>query len=336
MTSDSTRNRLLAIVAVLAAGAALKLTQPITLPLAAAIFLILLAWPLQTRLERAMPRWVAYLGTILGVLAGLAAFLAMIAWSLGVVAERSPEIIERIVRLGSDLAARAGARGLPADADWNGLGAETIFPVVASVWRAAAMLLLTIAFFVLGLTEMRRFRLRLIGHYGDSADSVLDAIAEASGRVRGFVMAITFAGLLGGVLTLVYGTALGLEYALVWAFLAYLLNYIPVVGSTISVFPPALWALVQFDGVARPAAVLLGLGAIQFVVGNYVAPRFEARYTTISAFVILISILVWWWIWGGVGALLGVPLTVAILTACSYFDGTRWITALLSDAEAKG
>jgi AI-2 transport protein TqsA len=329
------RDRLLAVLVVVAVAAALKLTQPVTLPLAAAIFIIVLAWPLQEWLERALPRGLAYGVTVLTVLVLLAAFIAATVWSLGVVLERAPDFMQRLGELRERIGGWAEERELPiADVgeDDGAVGAETIAPLVASLWRGGAILFLTVAFFVLALVEVRRFRAKLTGFFGARGEHALDSIRDVGGKVRGFLVALTIAGLLSGVASLFYGLALGLEHVLVWAFLAYLLNYIPVVGSTLAVFPPTLWALVQFDGFGRPLAVLLGFGAIQFIVGNYVAPIFEARYTRISPLVVLVSIVLWGFLWGPIGAVLGVPLTVAIVTACGHMEGTRWIAALLADS----
>jgi AI-2 transport protein TqsA len=331
MTQTAVRNRLLAVVAAIAVVGALKVTQPVTLPLMAAVFLLVLSWPLQLRLERWLPRAASYFLTILAVLLTLAAFIAAIGWSLTVVAERAPEFIERAQQLRADLSGMAEERDLPIGAAGDGLSGEAVLPVFAAMWAAGAMLFLTIAFFVLALVEVRDFRHRLVDHFGPGGERALDAIREIGEKVRGFMFAISLAGALAGLASLAYGFAIGLEYVLVWAFLAYLLNYLPVVGSTIAVFPPTLWALVQFDGLARPLAVLLGFGAIQFVVGNYIAPKFEGRYTRVSPLVVLFSILFWWWVWGPVGAILGVPITVGILVACAHFPATQWITALFAE-----
>jgi AI-2 transport protein TqsA len=333
MTQASIRNRLLAIGIAIAVVGALKVTQPVTLPLAAAVFLLVLAWPLQLGLERRLPRGVAYLLTTLAVLLTLAAFMAAIGWSLTGMAERAPEIIERAQQLRDDLSGMAEERDLPIGDAGGGLGGEAVVPVFTAMWAAGAMIFLTIAFFVLALVEVRDFRRRLLDHFGERGERALAATREIGRKVRGFMFAITLAGLLAGFASLAYGFALGLEHVLVWAFLAYLLNYLPVVGSTIAVFPPTLWALVQFDGMGRPLAVLLGFGMIQFVVGNYIAPKFEGRYTRVSPLVVLFSILFWWWVWGPVGAVLGVPITVGILVACGHFPATQWINALFAEPE---
>jgi AI-2 transport protein TqsA len=346
MTQTSVRNRLLAILAVIAVVGALKVTQPVTLPLATAIFLLVLFWPLQAWLQARVPRPLAYAVTILAMLLVIAGFMAAVGWSLAVVVERAPEVVERARQLQAELGGWAEERELPIGGgatgdegpgdDGAGAGAigEALLPALAALWAAGAGLFLTLAFFVLALGEVRAFRRRLVAHFGARGERALVAVREIGGKSRGFFLALTLAGLLAGGLSLAYGFALGLEHVLVWAFLAYLLNYIPVVGPTLAVFPPALWALVQFDGVARPLAVLVGFGAIQFVVGNYIAPRFEGRYTRVSPLIVLVSILLWWWVWGPVGAVLGVPITVAALVACGHAPATRWIPALLAEEEA--
>ena len=69
-------------------------------------------------------------------------------------------------------------------------------------------------------------------------------------------------------------------------------------------------------------------------MGNFVDPRIEGKFLTISPVLILFAIVFWGWLWGAIGALLGVPLTAAVLIACRHFDSTRWIAEMLSDEKA--
>jgi len=101
----------------------------------------------------------------------------------------------------------------------------------------------------------------------------------------------------------------------------------------VAVIPPTLFALVQFDGPGRVLAVFLGMGFIEFAIGNFVDPKIAGRFMSLSALVALWVIAFWGWVWGILGALLGIPLTVAVVIICSHFDGTRWIAALLTDIQ---
>ena len=98
--------------------------------------------------------------------------------------------------------------------------------------------------------------------------------------------------------------------------------------------PPVLFAAVQTDALG-PAALLLGvLVGIQVVVGNYLDPMIQGRYLSLSPLVVLFSITIWGFVWGILGAFVGVPITVGIAVACHQFERTRWIAALLGDLPA--
>jgi predicted PurR-regulated permease PerM len=124
---------------------------------------------------------------------------------------------------------------------------------------------------------------------------------------------------------------MGLDFAFVWGVLAFLLNYIPTIGSAVAVIPPTLFSLVQFDSLGRPLAVLLGMVLLQIVFGNYVDPLIEGRLLALSPMVVLASVVFWGWVWGVPGALLGVPITIGIVIAADHFPKTRWIARMLAE-----
>ena len=104
-------------------------------------------------------------------------------------------------------------------------------------------------------------------------------------------------------------------------------------GSLVAIFPPVLFAFIQFDGFTMPLLVLAGVGGIQLVMGQFVDPRLEGKYLELSPLVVLFSVAFWGWMWGIAGAFIGVPITVALVIACNQFERTRWIAALLADVD---
>jgi AI-2 transport protein TqsA len=116
----------------------------------------------------------------------------------------------------------------------------------------------------------------------------------------------------------------------VWAILTLLLSFIPNLGSVLSGVLPTLYALVTKD---FQTALLIGAGlfAIEQVVGNFIDPRLQGRQIAISPLVVLAAILIWGWIWGVAGALLAVPMTIAIMVACAQVPALRPLALILSD-----
>jgi len=141
-------------------------------------------------------------------------------------------------------------------------------------------------------------------------------------------------------LTYVTLLVIGLDNALFWAFVIFVLNYIPTIGSIIATVLPALFAIVQpltswpgwmpDDSLLCGAIVFLGVSVWQFLIGNFVAPRMQAHSLNLSALVVLLSLAVWGALWGPVGMFLSAPLTVMVMIVLAQVPGARWIAVLLS------
>jgi AI-2 transport protein TqsA len=124
---------------------------------------------------------------------------------------------------------------------------------------------------------------------------------------------------------------LGLENALFWAMVTFVLSYIPVVGGVAASILPALFALVQFPSPIN-ALVILGVSqAIQFLVGNVIQPRMTGDSLNISVLVVFLSLAFWGKLWGGPGLFLAVPLTVMLMIILAQFPSTRWIAVMMSN-----
>ncbi len=139
----------------------------------------------------------------------------------------------------------------------------------------------------------------------------------------------TLTSAITGVATWLAALAFGLPLAWVWGFLAFLLEYIPSVGSALAVIPPTLMALAE-GGMPKAAAVLLVIGGLQVFFGNVVDPRLEGKLMSLSPFGVLLSIVFWGWLWGPAGALLAVPLTVAAVIACRHIPGARGVATVVA------
>lgn len=126
-------------------------------------------------------------------------------------------------------------------------------------------------------------------------------------------------------------TIVGLENALFWAMVTFVLAYIPVVGGLAASVLPALFALVQFSS-PIPALVIFGVSqTIQFVVGNVIQPRMTGDSLNISVLVVFLSLAFWGKLWGGPGMFLAVPLTVMMMIILAQFPSTRWIAVMMSN-----
>jgi AI-2 transport protein TqsA len=123
-----------------------------------------------------------------------------------------------------------------------------------------------------------------------------------------------------------------LELAAFWAMLILLLNYVPYIGSFLSVLLPVALAVAQFGDFGTVLTLLLALTAVQFVIGNFLDPYLLGTSLNLSPFAILASLSIWSALWGIPGAFLAVPITAIMTIVFSEFAGTRPIAILLSQS----
>lgn len=141
-------------------------------------------------------------------------------------------------------------------------------------------------------------------------------------------------------LTYVTMLVIGLDNALFWSFVIFVLNYIPTIGSIIATALPTLFAIVQPEStwpdwmpdnaLLCALVVFAGVSVWQFLIGNFVAPRMQANSLNLSPLVVLLSLAVWGALWGPVGMFLSAPLTVLVMIVLAQVRGARWIAVLMS------
>ena len=134
--------------------------------------------------------------------------------------------------------------------------------------------------------------------------------------------------MLTGLVSFVWLTILGVDYAVVWGLIAFLLNFIPTVGSFIAAVPAVRLALVQL-GVFEAGLTLAGFVVVNLIMGNVLEPRWMGRGLNLSPLVVFVSLVLWGWVLGPVGMLLSIPLTIMLKIALENQDETRWIGIML-------
>lgn len=343
------RARLLAVTTVVLVLAFLKWSHAATMPLAFAVFLIALLWPLQEKLARRMPRWASLVLTVLVLLLALGVFLGALVWSADLMADRLPQYSGKLRQVyaqaqgtlgsyGMSLPDLGGAGGGNAQggqggtaAASSGIGSEIGKLVLHAVYASVSLILLILALTILGLVEVDSFRAKVERAFRDPRHGrdLLDSTRAIAEKFQRYLWARTVAAVLQGVAVTLLSWLMGLDLALVWGLIAFLLNYIPTIGSVLAVIPPTLFALVQFDGFGRALGVLAAMAVLQLVMGNYLDPLIQGKMLELSPVVVLISIVFWGWVWGIPGALLGVPIMVGVVIACDHYPATRWIARLL-------
>ena len=164
----------------------------------------------------------------------------------------------------------------------------------------------------------------------DRHDSVTSILEHTQDDIQTYLWIKTVTSSITGIISYFVLLAVGVDFAAFWAFTIFLLNFIPTIGSIIATLFPALLALIQFDTFTQFLIVLIGVGAIQLVVGNFLEPKLMGNSLNVSPFVVMMSLTLWGSIWGVAGMFLSVPITVIMLIVFAHFDKTRYIAILLS------
>ena len=184
---------------------------------------------------------------------------------------------------------------------------------------------------VLALPEVPLVR-RKLAETLDRQDrhDMLGAIDEVSVKIRRYLGTTFLTSTLTGLASSAWSLLVGLELPLVWGALNFLLNFVPLVGNIVGIFPPTLYAVVQFQNASLPVLVLFGFVVLQIAISNFVYPALQGHRLSLSPFAIVVALAFWSWMWGIAGALLAIPLTAACVIAADHFPATRWIARVLA------
>ncbi len=227
-----------------------------------------------------------------------------------------PDYVARGQVLEGALRERLGRWGVQIGPDYYAtfVQPERLFEMATSAARnvtsVLAVGLLVLLYMVFMLAESVAFPAKWRVVFGEHSHGIGGA-ADALRQVQRYLALKTVASLLTGVAVGVGAWLLGVDFALLWGFLAFVLNYVPSIGSIVAAIPALLIALLQF-GPGRA----LGLGAVylvvNFLVGNLADPIIIGRHLRLSPIIVLVSLVFWGWTLGLVGMFLAVPLTIAI------------------------
>ena len=195
---------------------------------------------------------------------------------------------------------------------------------LGSMLTNAFLILLTVIFILLEASSFPS-KLHLVLDDPEASFSHLERFTE---NIKRYMAIKTVTSLLTGLAIAVSLWVLGVDYPVLWGTLAFLLNYVPNIGSIIAAIPALLLALVQLGPGAAASSAICYL-VVNILVGNVIEPRFMGRGLGLSTLVVFLSLVFWGWVLGPVGMFLSVPLTMTVKIALDSSDETRWIAILL-------
>jgi AI-2 transport protein TqsA len=334
--AQTVRNRLLAVLAIVAAVAALRWSYPVTMPLVVAVFVIAAAWPIKPWLERRLPTGLSYAGTVLALLLVLLCFVGAIYLATAQLAQILGQNQDRLRDLYSGYVAWAEQRGLPTPGGEGGYDrlAAIVRVVFGQLYAFLGYLVVIVVLVAMGLPEVPALAARLRAEL-DAGDSraLVDTIGRIADKCRRYIGVTVLTSLITGAASAGWSLAVGLELALTWGVLNFLLNFVPLIGNAIGVLPPTLYAIVQFEGWTMPIVTCAGFVVLQVTISNVIYPMLQGRGMALPPVVIVLALLFWTWVWGIVGALLAVPLTAALVIVCQHFESTEKLARLVARGE---
>jgi AI-2 transport protein TqsA len=314
--------------------AGLQAASSLITPFLLAVFIAVVATPpLRGLRRRGLPNWAAMLFVVLTIAAIGSAFAIMVTGALDGFTASLPAYQDRLKILVDDLALWLDGVGLRTSrealqtyvdpARVLGLTGDLV-SALSGVLANAFLILLTVIFILLeasGFPAKMRRALRSPEESTEQLKRVLDSINRYMG-----IKTLTSLGT--GVAIWAWLSILGVDFAILWALIAFLLNFVPTVGSILAAIPAVLLALVQL-GAQGAVLVAFGYLVVNILVGSILEPKIMGRGLGLSTLVVFVSLVFWGWVLGPMGMFLSVPLTMALKIALDANPQTRPVAIML-------
>jgi AI-2 transport protein TqsA len=339
MTADLQLRTGVSMVALVAILAALYLAESVFAPLAFALFIIAIVWPLQRCLQSYLPKLLALAVVVLVIVVVFMAFASLVIWGFGRVGRWLVSEAPRFQLVYEQTAMWLEGQGIAVarlwadhfNVSWLVRAAQG---VTGYVNTTMAFWLVILVYVILGLLEVDDVERKLRAMPNrEAARVLLDGSVATAARFRSYLLVRTLLSVITGALVWAFASLAGLQLAAEWGAIAFALNYIPFMGPFIATLFPTLFALAQFASWQAALVVFACLSVIQFVVGSYIEPRVSGRAFAMSPFVVLFAVFFWTYLWGLVGAFIGVPIMIAVLAFCAQHPSSRWLADLFGTSD---
>jgi len=324
----------LVLAAVIIVIAGMRQSASLLVPFLLSIFIAVLSLPAMNSLEKhGLGAGLSLLVVVTGVFTAGFLLSLLIGTSIeefsralpdyqqGITAQKN-QLFSWLAGYGIDVPKSIGADILDPNAAMRLL--SSIFKSFGSVLTNSFLIFLTVIFILL---EAKSFSKKFARISDDKSEFMEDFVS----KLNGYMGIKTWTSVITGVLVTLLLWILGVDNARLWGVMAFLLNYVPNIGSIIAAVPAVLLALVQL-GMGTALLVAAGYLVINIVIGSVLEPRFMGKGLGLSTLVVFLSLVFWGWVLGPVGMLLSVPLTITVKLALDSKNETRWLGILLGPA----
>lgn len=329
---------LLVTAALVVVIAGLRFGAPILLPFALALFLAVMSLPIMFWLQRYVPPWVSIVVTVLVTVTSFSVLVLLTVQSFSELEPRLDGYRTNLAQLGEGavewvrrnelLGSTAVDRYLTLDVIESGVVFDFLGGAVrqAGSFVSRTFLILLMMVFMLAEATVFPYKLRAIMRPSVGSGRRMTKIIR---EVQIYLGIKTAVSLVTGLLIGTWAWVLGLDFPVLLGLIGFVLNYVPTIGSILAVIPALFLSLVQFGSFGHSVLVLAGYLFINMVFGNLIEPSLMGRRLGLSTLVVILSLIFWAWVWGPIGALLAVPLTMVVRIMLENTEDLRWVAVLL-------
>lgn len=285
---------------------------------------------------RSLPRWLRSILVLALVVSSGIIIVEIISANVNQISQKIPEYEVVYDNLLIQLGTLTGAEDI-SKAVRDQFNSDEINRVLSGAFNSFSSILgnlfMILLYSIFMLSERKTISLKLKAMVSnseqlDDVQSVLERIGEA---VQQYISVKTFVSFLTGLISYIILILFGVDFPVLWAFLIFLLNYIPYLGAFIATILPALLAIFQFESLLLGLFVFLSIQGVQTLMGSFVEPKVSGQTLNLSPTIVLFSLAFWGALWGIVGLAIAIPLTSVLVITLAEFPSTRNAAILLSE-----
>jgi len=335
----SVGNSILLIASVVIVLSGATLASAIVVPFLLSLFVtIILLVPVEALMRRSVPTWLSLLIVVAGMLVFFAAVFIIVGSAAAAFSADLPGYQAEFKALITNVSAWFDARGVDVSASGlrDVLNPQRIISFfqnfIGDIGGALSNIMLIVFTVVFMLSDANLFKRKLAWHQQQhsAVEGQLGSLSDLVVLLATYTKIKAAVSLLTGFLIWLGLSLMGIKYPVLWGLLAFLLNFIPTIGSIIAAFPVLLLAMLSLDPVLLMMIVALYL-VVNIVVGNFVEPIWMGGEVGLATLIVFLSMVFWGWLFGPVGMILSVPLTIAVKFLSLRNPRTLWLAVLLSN-----
>lgn len=318
--------------------AGLKAASQIVVPFMLSVFIAIICAPLMSSLRhRKVPTWLAIILVVMLILVGIGSLAVLVGASLDNFSSQLPSYKARFAEETSSLIQLMNSLGLQISYDQvkGYIDPSALMQMVANALRglgsALTNLILVVMIVIFILFEAVELPKKLSVALNDASQS-LQKFESFIQSVNRYLVIKTLVSILTGVLITLWLWVIGVDFPILWGVCAFLLNFVPNIGSIIAAVPAVLLAFVQLGSLSA-GLTAAGFLAVNLIIGNVIEPRYMGRGLGLSTLVVFLSLLLWGWVFGPVGMLLSIPLTIIMKLAFEAHPKMHWL-AIMIDSDS--